>query len=259
MVCTRLAVWPLKLAFLFLDMFSLTIMYCVLFCFIRIRSRKLVNVSTTATSEHEATRELQTWQVSTETGEDVQYTTSSNFFKMKSTTVAMEDGPTQSNRTRSSRFPADRRMNRVSRTLLCYPIIYIILTMPIAVSRLCEFAGKNWSLISVYIGGCLFMSSGFFNVLLYTTTRKGIISWRWFLRKPKHGRAPTNVSLYHPGSNPSQLAASTIHMPPSKPSVGSLSHPADCPHNEYDSVSSIDVQKQDYTAPDRISTTKHLW
>ena len=262
-------IWLLKLAFLFLDMFSLSIMYCILFCYIRIQSRKLANMTTASTSQHKDTHELQSWEVNIETGEPAQYTTSSQLFTMNSGNTTMEDSHTQRTQTRSTRPRADKRMNQVSLTLLCYPIVYIILTMPIAVSRLCEFGGKKGSLTSIYIGGYLFMSSGLINVLLYTTTRRGIISWRWFLRKFKHEppsrAAPTHVSRYYPGSSLSQFASSTIHTPQavaSKPSVRSLNTLADGPAKlnvEHDSVSSVDVQKQDYTTLDRISMTKHLW
>jgi len=44
-------------------------------------------------------------------------------------------------------------------------------------SRIAEFAGHEWGLNFAYFGAALFECTGFVNVLLYTSTRKGIVSW----------------------------------------------------------------------------------
>lgn len=69
------------------------------------------------------------------------------------------------------------RMNKVSVTLLIYPILFTIVTLPICISRIAEFAGQEWGLAFVYFGAALFECTGWINVLLYTSTRKGLVSW----------------------------------------------------------------------------------
>jgi hypothetical protein len=68
-------------------------------------------------------------------------------------------------------------MNKVSVTLIIYPVLYMIVTLPICISRIAEFAGKDMGLPFVYFGAALFECTGWMNVLLYTSTRKGIVSW----------------------------------------------------------------------------------
>jgi len=233
-------------------MFSLTIMYIFMFCYIRIQSRKLVKASSTSNSVHQPAHELRSWKVDVEAGDPAHRITPSQIFTMNSANVTTEDRPTQ---LRSRRPRADKRMNQVSLTLLCYPIMYIVFTMPLEVSRLSEFAGKNWSLTSVYFGVCLFMCSGFFNVLLYTTTRKGIFSWSSLFRKRKYesSKAPNHLSLYQPSSRPPVTVAS-------KSSVSSLVNPLpEGPpnsHEEYDSVWSMESLKKDSTM-DHRSTAEY--
>jgi hypothetical protein len=89
------------------------------------------------------------------------------------------ESPTNS-RTPRPNAPARRtynRINKVSVTLLIYPVLYILLTMPISISRIAQFAGQQWGLAFAHFGAAFFSCTGFINVLLYTSTRKGLVSW----------------------------------------------------------------------------------
>jgi G protein-coupled glucose receptor regulating Gpa2 C-term len=77
---------------------------------------------------------------------------------------------------------ARKRMNNVSLTLLCYPIAYICLIMPITLARIAEFADVKVSIPVIYFAAGVYASSGYVNVILYTFTRKGIVSWDWVSR-----------------------------------------------------------------------------
>jgi len=93
---------------------------------------------------------------------------------------------------------AQQRINTVSKVLLCYPVVYICLTLPTAVIRVRQFANHEYSIASAYVAASIFQCTGLVNVVLYTSTRKGIISWNWLWPKRKH--TTTNESSLHPAS-----------------------------------------------------------
>lgn len=245
-------------------MFSLTIMYCFMFCYIRIQARRLAKASTAEASEHNTSHELQSWEVNVEAGDPAQHTAPLQVVKMQSAVVTTNDRTTQPTQTRSTRPRPDKRLKQVSMILLCYPIMYIFVTLPLEISRLSQFAGKNFSLKAVYFGVCLFMTSGFLNVVLYTTTRKGIISWPRCLRKREYGSSRsttrTHVSSFQPGG---RLSLATIRPTPtvaSKSSVASINPLVDGHaklHDEKDSIWSTEIPKQGYAVPDRRPTTDY--
>jgi len=103
-----------------------------------------------------------------------------------SVTIITEDHSTSTRRVR--RPDGDhsrRRMTQVALRLLCYPIVYICLTMPVSIARLAHIAGHDWGLTAIHVGAAIYVTSGLVNVLLYTATRKGIISWDWLIPKRK--------------------------------------------------------------------------
>ena len=77
---------------------------------------------------------------------------------------------------------AKKRMNSVATTLLCYPIAYICIIMPITASRIAQFTGAHVPLPVIYFTAGFYASTGYVNVIMYTVTRKGIISWDWLFR-----------------------------------------------------------------------------
>src|SRR5208282_4781972 len=72
---------------------------------------------------------------------------------------------------------ARRRMLQVARSLLWYPLIYLVVTAPLTIGRLAQFAGDDWASTYLFVAASFYASAGWCNVLLYTTTRKGIVSW----------------------------------------------------------------------------------
>ena len=161
-------------------MATLTALYIVLFCFIRIQSKNLLKgtSSTEHKSHSQSTHELQTWEANLESGKGDQTLAASQILTTRTVTVNTEE-----RLHHSSPMQSYRRMKKVSITLLIYPLLYFFLTMPLAVSRIAEFTGKEWGLTFAYVGAAIFDCSGLANVLLYTTTRKGIITWSCFKRR----------------------------------------------------------------------------
>ena len=93
-------------------------------------------------------------------------------------TVIAEDAPASTRPWRSEEDRAHRRLNHASSKHLAYPLLYLCLTVPIGTVALASLAGHIW-LTPVYVVSCFYGSSGWANVILYTATRKGIISWNW--------------------------------------------------------------------------------
>lgn len=52
--------------------------------------------------------------------------------------------------------------------------------MTLSVTRLANFVGRDWGKAVVFVGATLYTCGGWCNVVLYTATRKGIVSWDWF-------------------------------------------------------------------------------
>jgi hypothetical protein len=83
----------------------------------------------------------------------------------------------------------------IARSLLWYPSVYVILTMPLSIVRFADIVGHPWSQTAVFTCASLYVCEGWCNVLLYTATRPGLISWTW-LGWTK--AIPRYVGLYHP-------------------------------------------------------------
>ena len=170
---------------MFLDMATLTILYSILFFFLRAQTRRLLKTSTTTEQQTADDLTITTnaqWEVRLETSDDD-----------LEASPARPSGPvivtkSVSISTGTPSFPRPprcnagvgrtyQRMNTVSVTLLLYPVLYMIVTMPISISRIAQFAGHEWGLTFVYFAAALFECTGWINVLLYTSTRKGLVSW----------------------------------------------------------------------------------
>lgn len=146
-------------------MFSLSTIYCILFVYVRLKVKNLRSlVSTHSTGTVEVTR---TRHVDAE--------------------AAPSAGPSGPNfRTHiTAGERACERMNRASVILISYPVVYICLTMPMCIARICQFAGIHWSLPAVYAGTVIYVCSGVVNVLVYTATREGIIPWRQLFKRQR--------------------------------------------------------------------------
>ena len=183
-------------------MLTLTVLYTTVFCYVRLQSKKHLNA---ASSSQEF--EGRTWSHDVENGNPAPNFSTTQTYMMKSTTIGTDNvSAPQIPRIKST---SHHRLSRASRILLCYPLVYFILVFPLAASRLMEFANEHWSLTAVYVGGTLFDCQGWVNVILYTTTRQGIISWDRVFRKRRsnNGEALTSPSINWPlsGSNGSAI------------------------------------------------------
>jgi len=214
-------------------MFALTILYCILFFYIRTQLKNFRKAA--STSEMQSTHELQSWQANLEAGNPEQPAAPKQIITTQTVTVTTSERPQR----RTMKTEADRahkRMNQVALTLLCYPIMYICLTMPLCITRLSSFAGNELGLTSIYVGASIYCCSGFVNVLLYTATRKGIISWNWLFKRRKstvssETAPPPPYNPHYPGSHHHHARSksdSTLHLPtivsakPSALSVASI-------------------------------------
>jgi hypothetical protein len=149
-------------------MATLTVFYSILFFFLRAQTKRLR--TTGHKTDDLRTTDMQ-WEVST--SDDVEAPNLARVMVTKSVLVSTEEQRAAQQKTQ----PTHRRMNKVSVTLLIYPLLYMILTMPICIARIAEFVGRDLGLPFTYSGAALFECTGFVNVLLYTSTRKGLVSW----------------------------------------------------------------------------------
>ena len=145
-------------------MITLTVLYTVLFVYIRIQSKYIRKASS---SQELSANEHGKWRFDIE-NDDHGHPSTTQMFPRN----LQQSAPEQ-------------RLSRASKIMLCYPAIYFVLVLPLAVARIMEFDNKNWSLTAVYVGGALFDCQGWVNVILYTATRQGIISWDKIFRKRK--------------------------------------------------------------------------
>lgn len=233
---SKFSSWSLLiLVFLFVDMFALTILYCVLFFYIRIQLKKFRKA--TSTSEIQSCHETSNWQANLEAGPPDQPIPPKQIITTQTVTVMTEERPIQRPKMKAEPDRAHQRMNQVALTLLFYPVMYICLTMPLVITRVSEFAGNKWGLTSIYVGACIYCCSGFVNVLLYTATRKGIISWDWLFRRRQSTSSdvapPPPYNPHYPGSHHfCTNSDSTLHLPvgisskPSMLSIASLTRPS---------------------------------
>ena len=152
------------LVFVFVDMFVLIVLYSALFCYIRVQSKRLRDAESTS---HQSAGETSGYELE-----------SGMLYKSLGKPLpAIPDLQPQIRRIRSRSNAPDRRLRKVSLTLLCYPLVYMVFLMPLSIARLQQFAGLNPSLTFTYAACAVFDCQGLVNVILYTSTRKGLIPW----------------------------------------------------------------------------------
>ncbi|KAI1506172.1 G protein-coupled glucose receptor regulating Gpa2-domain-containing protein [Biscogniauxia marginata] len=66
-------------------------------------------------------------------------------------------------------------LNKASRAMLAYAIVYTILTLPLAAGRMASMSGHEPSNAYYFFAGCLFTSCGFIDTLLYAFTRRTLL------------------------------------------------------------------------------------
>ncbi len=67
------------------------------------------------------------------------------------------------------------RLSQAARYMILYPIIYIVLTLPIASGRMAAMAGNKLPIVFYGVAGSFLTSCGWLDTLLYTLTRRVFI------------------------------------------------------------------------------------
>ncbi|KAJ5753374.1 uncharacterized protein N7511_007527 [Penicillium nucicola] len=68
-----------------------------------------------------------------------------------------------------------QRLNRVVIYMVVYPLVYLVLSLPLAAGRMATARGSAPSKTYFGVAGCLMALSGFFDVLVYTLTRRHLL------------------------------------------------------------------------------------
>jgi hypothetical protein len=190
-------------------MAALTFLYCLVFFYIRSQLRKF-SAETNTTTDHQGSGvELERWQADLEVGTPTTETAPRQIMTTRMVSVTTEDRGTtlatdpgegvpislRNTPNNQSHVQARRRMLQVARSLLWYPLIYLCVTAPLTIGRLAQFANDDWAQNCVVVGATFYASAGWCNVLLYTTTRKGIIHWSWFGWKKSQNKSKPQPTL----------------------------------------------------------------
>ncbi|KAJ6100247.1 hypothetical protein N7467_001782 [Penicillium canescens] len=67
------------------------------------------------------------------------------------------------------------RLNRVVVYMVVYPLVYLVLSLPLAAGRMATARGSAPSKTYFGVAGCLMALSGFFDVMVYTLTRRHLL------------------------------------------------------------------------------------
>jgi len=78
-------------------------------------------------------------------------------------------------RVTGSRSPASTQMTRATQYMLLYPVVYIILTLPLATARMMTLSGRFPENITFLASGGLLASCGWLDAIVYTFTRRVLI------------------------------------------------------------------------------------
>jgi hypothetical protein len=68
------------------------------------------------------------------------------------------------------------KLTRATKFMIMYPAVYVILTLPIAVGRMVAMTGQPMPDVFFIIAGSLLTSCGWIDALLYTLTRRVLVS-----------------------------------------------------------------------------------
>jgi hypothetical protein len=218
------------IVFLFFDSLVLPILYSILFIYIRRQSNNFFYV--VSTNGHSTTSD----DIKLEPPASISTSPTANAASTRSEPI---DSMMPKPRVTEAAERARRRMNQVAVTLLCYPLAYLLLTAPILVIPIASFLEKNIPISVVYVLSSVYTSTGWVNVILYTITRKGIVSWHRLLRwrkRPQHLQST-------PG--PKSLGISTFQAPVTTDEL------------DYKTTASSSSQERGYTSTDSGSGYPH--
>jgi hypothetical protein len=81
-----------------------------------------------------------------------------------------------SNVTANNEKITKRKISLAALYMILYPVVYIIVTLPLAAGRIATMAGNKPSLNYLLVGGCFMTSAGWIDSLLYTFTRRAFLN-----------------------------------------------------------------------------------
>jgi hypothetical protein len=79
------------------------------------------------------------------------------------------------NSASSQKKTTKRKISLAALYMILYPVVYIIVTLPLAAGRIATMAGNKPSLNYLLVGACFMTSGGWINCLLYTFTRRAFL------------------------------------------------------------------------------------
>ena len=90
-------------------------------------------------------------------------------------------------------------VNRITKLMTLYPIVYVILTLPLAAGRMWSMShhGEPYSDVFAIIAGAMLTSCGWVDTLLYTLTRKALLH----NTMPGHGNSNGRANHDGPGNS----------------------------------------------------------
>lgn len=82
---------------------------------------------------------------------------------------------TQAKMLRRGQQESLHRLNRVVIYMVIYPLVYLVLSLPLAAGRMATARGNPPSKTYFGVAGCLMALSGFMDVVVYTVTRRHLL------------------------------------------------------------------------------------
>jgi len=79
-------------------------------------------------------------------------------------------------RINNKKTTTQRKMSLATTYMILYPVVYVIVTLPLAAGRIASLAGNPPSRQYLLVGGCFMTSAGWIDCLLYTFTRRAFLT-----------------------------------------------------------------------------------
>ena len=90
-----------------------------------------------------------------------------------------------------------KRLKRVVTYMVMYPIVYTVLSLPLAAGRMASASGHPPSVLYFCIAGSMMAASGLCDTLMYTLTRKNIVLEPEWRIEDSSGTFPTKSRASH--------------------------------------------------------------
>lgn len=94
------------------------------------------------------------------------------------------------------------KLNRATKFMVLYPAVYVVLTLPIAIGRMVAMTGTAMPDVFFIVAGSLLTSCGWIDALLYTLTRRILVSNEISTIQYGGRTVITTVNTTHAGARP---------------------------------------------------------